>query len=64
MVLVFTPLYFDTKHHYCALEYQGMKDLEQQRLGKIEDFSNKGLILPVVFRGEDCLPDEIKTGIM
>ena len=61
MVLVFSPLYFDVHHPYCALEYRAMVELEQKRLCQAVDLSKKGLILPVVFRGLDDLPGEIKN---
>jgi hypothetical protein len=61
MVLVYSPLYFDNNHPYCALEYLAMLDLEKRRLGTIaNDLRNKGLIFPVVIRGLEDLPDEIK----
>jgi len=62
MVMFFSPLHFDMHHPYCALEYQAMLRLEKQRLGKaIDDLRNKGLILPVVFRGLSYLPTEISN---
>jgi hypothetical protein len=61
MVLIFSPLYFDIHHHYCALEYKGMLEIERKRLELgLGDLQHKGLIFPVVFRGLDCLPQEIK----
>lgn len=60
MVLVFSPLHFDVHHPYCALEYRAMLELEKKRLRRAVDLRNKGLILPVVFRGLDDLPGEIK----
>ncbi|MDS4059807.1 MAG: toll/interleukin-1 receptor domain-containing protein [Candidatus Contendobacter sp.] len=61
MVMFFSPLHFDVYHPYCALEYKAMLELEQRRLGHVvDDLRNKGLIFPVVFRGLDCLPVEIK----
>ena len=60
MVMFFSPLHFDVRHPYCALEYRAMLRLEEQRLGAtVVDLRNKGLIFPVVFRGLDCLPSEI-----
>ena len=39
-----------------------MLEIEQRRLAQgIDDLQNKGLIFPVVFRGLDCLPHEIKS---
>jgi hypothetical protein len=62
MVMFFSPLHFDVLHYYCALEYQAMLRLEEQRLGAaVADLRNKGLIFPVVFRGLECLPCEISN---
>jgi hypothetical protein len=62
MVMFFSPLHFDIRHPYCALEYQAMLSLEQRRLGiAAADLRNKGLIFPVVFRGLECLPPEISA---
>jgi hypothetical protein len=62
MVMFFSPLHFDVGHPYCALEYQAMLRLEEQRLGPaVENLRNKGLIFPVVFRGLECLPPEISA---
>ncbi|ADW17328.1 hypothetical protein Despr_1157 [Desulfobulbus propionicus DSM 2032] len=62
MVMFFLPLHFDINHPYCAREYKAMLELEKQRLGAgVADLQNKGLIFPVVYRGADDLPEEIKT---
>jgi hypothetical protein len=62
MVMFFSPLHFDLLHPYCALEYQAMLRLEEQRLGPaVADLRNKGLIFPVVFRGLEFLPQEIRS---
>jgi hypothetical protein len=62
MVLIYSPLYFDHNYPYCALEYQAMLDLEKRRLNSVtEDLRNKGLIFPVVIRGLEDLPNEIKS---
>lgn len=55
MVLIYTPLYFDTEHVYCARELKAMRDLEEQRLKLLRD-RGKGLIIPVVLRGEKNFP--------
>jgi TIR domain len=61
MVMFFVPLHFDVNHPYCALEYKAMLELEGQRLGQgVADLQNKGLIFPVVYRGLEDLPREIK----
>ena len=62
MVLLFNPSYFDTENTYCAREYRAMLKLEEKRLALADaDLRKKGLIIPVVFRGEEALPDEIKS---
>jgi hypothetical protein len=62
MILVFTPTYFSRDHTYCAREYRAMEKLETERLDLLSDSAggNRGLIIPIVFRGEDHLPAEIR----
>jgi hypothetical protein len=61
MIIVFTPTYFSKKHPYCAREFKAMELLEQQRLAKLAEPERKqGLIIPIVFRGAEDLPQEIK----
>jgi hypothetical protein len=55
MIVLYTPLYFDTEHTYCARELKAMEDLEEQRLKLLKD-RGKGLIIPVVLRGEKKFP--------
>jgi len=62
MVLLFNPGYFDCNHPYCAREYKAMVTLEAERLGlSQEEFRTRGLIIPVVIRGDDDLPEEIRS---
>ena len=64
MVIFFLPLHFDVDHPWCALEYQAMLRLEQERLDMLDAaLRNQGLIFPVVFRGEDFLPPELARRI-
>src|SRR5215813_7841987 len=51
MIFVYTPLYFDSEHIYCAQEFKAMQDLEQQRLESLKAKEN-GLIIPIILRGE------------
>jgi TIR domain-containing protein len=62
MVVLFTPIYFDSEFTYCAREYLAMESLERYRLGLLGDLSvqEHGLIIPVVCRGRELLPDVIK----
>jgi hypothetical protein len=55
MILLYTPLYFDAEHNYCARELKAMQDLEERRLATVKD-KGKGLIIPVVLRGEKRFP--------
>jgi hypothetical protein len=60
MVLLFDSYYFDPLHPYCAREYLGMKEIERRRKQLAGNrLLDCGLIIPVVIRGEDSLPDEI-----
>jgi len=58
MVMIFTPTYFSEAHPYCTREYAAMKEIEARRL---EPGAEHGLIIPVVLRNFDQLPDEIRS---
>jgi hypothetical protein len=62
MVPVYTPTYFNRRKPYCAREYHAMETLETRRLARLpQPFSQEcGLIFPVILRGEDGLPAQIK----
>ena len=62
MIVLFTPIYFDTEFTYCAREYLAMEQLERYRLSLLGNLSvqEHGLILPVVCRGRELLPDFIR----
>jgi len=59
MILIYTPLYFDREHTYCARELQGMQKLEERRLALLND-PGEGLIIPIVLRGEKRFPEALK----
>src|SRR6476660_8946664 len=59
MIMIYTPLYFDTEHTYCAQELKAMQDLEEERKKHLTD-SSKGLIIPVILRGEKKFPEAMK----
>ena len=61
MILVFVPKYFSEEHPYCQLEYQTMKVIEEKRREVIGE--ERGLIFPIVFRGPEYLPPQIKDHI-
>ena len=63
MILVFSPRYFDPTHPYCAREYRAMEALEKQRLARVSKWSDHGLIIPVVFRDPDGLPEPLKRRV-
>jgi TIR domain len=63
LIVVYTPVYFSAEHPYCTREYKAMEKLEELRLRALNlptDRQN-GLIIPIVFRGADELPEDIKT---
>jgi hypothetical protein len=62
MIMVYTPSYFNEDYTYCTREFKGMEHLEEHRLSILTDpeLKTHGLIIPVVFRGRDYLPEEIK----
>jgi TIR domain len=59
MILVFTPKYFSEQHNYCAREYKAMRRIEEIRR-RISGHAEHGYIIPIVFRGSDKLPAELK----
>lgn len=62
MIVVFLPIYFDDEHTFCAREYKAMEYLENHRLNLLNpDEKQHGLIIPIVFRGLDDLPTDIKA---
>lgn len=63
MIVVYTPTYFSKKHPYCAQEYRAMERLEKRRLAKLQKSLSKecGLIIPIVLRGEETLPADIRV---
>ncbi len=62
MIVIFTPTYFSKTHSYCAREYKAMEKLETARLHALGQQTDPkhGLIIPIVFRGAEALPDDIK----
>ena len=63
MVMVYVPAYFDEEHRWCAREYEAMVKLEAERLAKLPPGAKarvNGLIAPIVFRGPEAIPAEIK----
>ena len=63
MIVVYVPKY--ERHEYCRREYRAMEVLEQKRAticGR-EKLGNKGMIIPVILRGDKDLPDKIKRHV-
>ncbi|HJQ71634.1 MAG TPA: toll/interleukin-1 receptor domain-containing protein [Blastocatellia bacterium] len=62
MITIYTPLYFDREHTYCAREFKAMERLEKERRRKLEDRMDPsvGLIIPIVLRGWDDFPKTIR----
>lgn len=61
MVMLYTPLYFDEEHVYCARELKAMQDLEEERFKTLQDKSF-GLIIPIILRGPKKFPEAMKKG--
>lgn len=63
LIVVYTPTYFSRKNSYCAREYKAMETLEEQRLHTLGLPKNKqhGLIIPIIYRGDKKLPENIKA---
>jgi hypothetical protein len=62
MIMVYTPTYFDRNHMYCAREFKAMEKIESKRLRLIGELSgNHGLIIPIVYRGENYIYPDIKS---
>jgi len=59
MIMLYTPLYFDEEHVYCAQELKAMQDLETERLKFLRD-KTTSLIIPVILRGEKRFPEVMK----
>jgi TIR domain-containing protein len=63
MIVVYTPTYFSRVHTYCAREYRAMEMLEKARLIRLKDQRGReaGLIIPIILRGLESLPDAIRA---
>jgi len=59
MIMLYTPLYFDAEHAYCARELKAMQDLEEERMKFLSD-KTYSLIIPVILRGEKKFPEVMK----
>src|SRR5580704_1260405 len=62
LVICYGPRHFDSTHPWCTMEYLGMRQLEETRQAQMAGYlQGNGLIFPVVFRGSNSLPEEVKT---
>jgi hypothetical protein len=62
MLVVWTPSY--ELHPYCLREYTAMRRLERLRLKALKGHDDKGMIIPLLFRGDrDELPPPIRNHI-
>ena len=63
MIVIYTPTYFSRAHTYCAREYRAMEKLEEIRLCRLKDEPGReaGLIIPIILRGLELLPEPIRT---
>jgi hypothetical protein len=61
LVICYGPRHFDPTHPWCTMEYLGMRRLEEDRRAQMPgQLDATGLIFPVVFRGSESLPHEVK----
>ena len=61
MVVFYTPTYFELNSTYCAREFKAMEEIEARRRQALGIAAGaNGLIIPIIFRGWDIVPDEIK----
>lgn len=62
MVVFYIPPYFDPDSTYCAREFKAMERLEAERLEALGlGESPNGLIIPIVLRGWNQFPVEIRS---
>jgi TIR domain len=63
MIVVYVPKY--ERHNFCVREFRAMEILEGRRIAVAGEskFGNKGIIVPIVLRGGDDLPEDIKKNI-
>jgi len=62
LIVVFTPRYLHPAHPYCARELCAMRQLENKRFNALQIGADKSnsLIIPIVFRGVEEMPAELK----
>ena len=60
MIVVYSPKY--ERHSYCLREYHAMKRIEKERMRLLgaQAISERGMIIPIIFRGIEDLPPEIE----
>lgn len=64
LIIIFTPTYFSKSYTLCSREYKAMEILETERLKWLEKYhidKKQGLIIPIILRGLDYIPEEIKN---
>jgi len=60
MIALYTPLYFDAEHTYCAREFRAMELLEQERMVYLVE-KGHGLIITVILRGAKRFPKVLES---
>ncbi|MDF0590403.1 toll/interleukin-1 receptor domain-containing protein [Candidatus Methanocrinis natronophilus] len=61
MIMVYTPTYFDKNHTFCTREFKAMQEIERKRLEIAGRCGNHGLIIPIIFRGREYIPQFISN---
>jgi hypothetical protein len=62
MIVVYSPTYEDRP--YCLREYAAMEELQERRFRMMgRTIGERGMIIPIVFRGEEFIPPKLKGHI-
>jgi hypothetical protein len=62
-IVVYTPNYLSENKMFCASELKGMIEIESKRLGLADELNREGLIITIVLRGRDYLPEYFKNRV-
>jgi len=63
MIVVFTPNYFSHHKMFCASEFRGMVEIEENRNKLLATDGCDSIIITVVLRGEKYVPDYLKKRV-
>lgn len=61
MIVLFSPTYLSVKKTYCAAELHFMMEhVEPARLVALKEKNNKTMIIPIIVRGKEYIPNTLK----